>query len=418
MSKNGYLQASRLLLTFAFFFLSNASVLVYVLWITPEIVSFEFVLWLLVLVPCFWSMRSENLWNDFFTVLEKNWFIYPFLLFAGISVYWSVAWQVSLFRWLMLLFTIIAGGYIGLRNDLRKIVELLSVFGVYILFFSILLVIFAPKLGVMNYYIIQGAWKGIFWHKNHMGLIATFLNTLYLINVIYYWASKRKTALFWGALYLFSLVFVIQSDSVAAYMTTILLHGLVLVGMFLIKFGSYIRKSHWVMFTLVSLLGLVLVLFNLEFIFGIFGRNTSLTGRIPMWSYLFNTYFFDRPYLGYGFNAFWYIVTHRIALMYAAGYPDQIVIADNGFIDILINTGYVGFALFLLFYFGAWWSSIKTALKSVDIVGLFPLILMAYVLIANITWSLLFENEGFMMLVMISVLFSIAHKNNEANPLG
>jgi hypothetical protein len=39
-------------------------------------------------------------------------------------------------------------------------------------------------------------------------------------------------------------------------------------------------------------------------------------------------------------------------------------------------------------------------------VGVFPVILMAYTLLANISWSLLFENEGFFMLIMIAVLFS------------
>ena len=93
----------------------------------------------------------------------------------------------------------------------------------------------------------------------------------------------------------------------------------------------------------------------------------------------------------------------------AAGYPDPIVIADNGFIDILVNTGYIGLILFLIFYFGAWWRSIKYAhAKAKDINGIFPLILMSYTLIANISWSLIFENESFFMLIMISVLFCIS----------
>ena len=128
-----------------------------------------------------------------------------------------------------------------------------------------------------------------------------------------------------------------------------------------------------------------------------------------MWTYLFNTYFSKHPLLGYGFNAFWYIDSHRVAMGLAAGYPDPIVIADNGFIDILINTGYVGLILFLVFYFGVWWRSIQYARKAKDINGIFPLILMSFTLLANISWSLIFENEGFFMLIMISVLFSISN---------
>ena len=111
--------------------------------------------------------------------------------------------------------------------------------------------------------------------------------------------------------------------------------------------------------------------------------------------------------IGYGFNAFWYIESHQVAVQQAAGYPDPIIIADNGFIDILINTGFVGLFLFLIFYFGLWWRSIAFASKAKDIIGVFPVILMSYTLVANITWSLIFENEGFFMLLMISVLFYV-----------
>ncbi len=124
-----------------------------------------------------------------------------------------------------------------------------------------------------------------------------------------------------------------------------------------------------------------------------------------MWTYLFDTYINKQPLGGYGFNAFWYLGSHRVAMGQAAGYPDPIVIADNGFIDILVNTGYTGLILFLIFYIGIWWNSIKFAIKAKDMNGIFPVILMSFTLLANVSWSLIFENESFMMFVMISVLF-------------
>lgn len=127
-----------------------------------------------------------------------------------------------------------------------------------------------------------------------------------------------------------------------------------------------------------------------------------------MWTYLFDAYFSKRPLFGYGFNAFWYIDSYRLAVQQAAGYPDPIIIADNGFIDILMNTGYAGLILFSIFYFGLWWRSIKYSSKAKDIYGIFPVILVSYTLLANISWSLIFENEGFFMLIMISILFSIS----------
>lgn len=408
MLRKNYQQILELLFIFSLFFLSNASAFLHVVWLVPEIVFIEVVVWLILTALAAWILNKYNLGSNFIYQLRKNWIILPFTILSGLSIFWSVYWEISLARWLILLFTIISGGFIGLRYSIKEIIKLLSVFGVYILLLSSILVYFVPRLGVMNYYIIQGAWKGLYWHKNHMGLIAVFINILFLINIIYSLQSKEKNILFWGLLYLFSLLFIYQTDSVAAYMTTIGLHGLILLALFLMKFGKNFRKSHYFVF-IIALIFASLVLFtNADRLFGIFNRNTSLTGRVPMWTYLFDAYINQQPFLGYGFNAFWYLDSHQLAVQNAAGYPDPIIIADNGFIDILVNTGYVGLTLFLIFYFGAWWCSIKYAMKARDISGIFPVILMSFTLLANISWSLIFENEGFFMLIMIAVLFSIS----------
>ena len=129
-----------------------------------------------------------------------------------------------------------------------------------------------------------------------------------------------------------------------------------------------------------------------------------------MWSYLFDNYISRRPFVGYGFNAFWYIKAYQEDVQRAAGYPDPIIIADNGFIDILVNTGYLGLFLFMVFYVWAGWRSVQYSIHAKDIINLFPALLMLFTTIANITWSLLFENEGFFLLMMISVLFSISQR--------
>jgi exopolysaccharide production protein ExoQ len=408
MLPKNYQKISDELLIFILFFLSNALAFIHVVWLVPEIVLLDAVVLFMLASFFIWTMNKNNLLSSFFESLKRNWIILPFLIFSGCSIFWSVYWEVSLYRWLILLFTISTGAYIGLRYNIREIVKLLSIFGVYILFLSSILVFFMPDLGVMNYYIIQGAWKGLYWHKNHMGLIAVFINILFLINIIYSLQSKEKGIISWGSLYLFSLLFIYQTDSVAAYMTTIFLHGVILLALILLKFGGKFRRPHYLIFSLVLLFASLILYFNIGRFFSVFNRSTSLTGRIPMWNYLFDAYFSKRPLFGYGFNAFWYIDSHQAAIQQVAGYPDPVIIADNGFIDILVNTGYVGFVFFLIFYFGLWWSSFQYARKAKDINEIFPVILMSYTLLANISWSLIFENESFFMLIMISVLFSIS----------
>jgi exopolysaccharide production protein ExoQ len=405
MLQKSYQQNSDLFLILCLFFMSNISAFLLIVWLIPQFVFVELIIWFLLVTFAIWILDKNKLIHKFGESFKRNWMIFPFLLFSGFSILWSIDQEVSLYRWLILVFTVIAGGYIGLRHDLRKIIELLSVFGIYILLLSFILVVFRPDIGIMNYYSIQGAWMGLYWHKNHMGLIATFINILFLINLIDSGQSKNKRLLFWPPLYLLSLVFVYQSDSVAALITTIFLHCAIFLVLLLLKFGKYLNIYHYVILAIVLILAFVFLYFNIDYFFEMFNRNSSLTGRIPMWSYLFKTYFSQRPFLGYGFNAFWFIDSYRVAMGQAAGYPDPIVIADNGFIDILINTGYIGFSLFLIFYLGVWWRAIQSAIKDKDIIGLFPLVTMTYILLANISWSLIFESEGFFMLLMVIIMF-------------
>jgi O-antigen ligase len=135
-----------------------------------------------------------------------------------------------------------------------------------------------------------------------------------------------------------------------------------------------------------------------------------------MWKHLFGTYFTEHPYLGYGFNAFWYLYSHRKAMQVAAGYPDPIVIADNGFVDILINNGVIGFLLFLILYIGIWYRSLSLVTTTKQNVNILPLIVMAFTLISNVSWSLLFENEAYIMLIMMIVLFACKQQKISLDP--
>ena len=408
MLSRNYQQTLDLLLIFSLFFLSNILTFGYAFWLVPVLVLLASVVWLILTGVSLWNLYKSDLLDDFWAGMKSAWTILPFLFFSAFSILWSVNQEVSFYRWLALLCTLITGTYIGLRYSMNEIIKWLSVFGVYILVVSSIFVFVFPEIGIMNYHIIQGAWQGVYWHKNHMGLLTTFINILFLINIINSFPSQRKNMLFWAGVYIYSLVFLYQTDSAAAYLTTVLLHGLILLALLLLKFRQSIRKVHYVLFCALLVIASMFLYMNLDRFLGIFNRNTTLTGRIPMWSYLFDTYINQKPIGGYGFNAFWYIKSHQEAIQQAAGYPDTVIIADNGFIDLLVNTGYVGLILFMIFYLHVWGRSLVHAGNARDISGFFPVILMAYTLLANISWSLLFENEGFFMLVMIAVLGCIS----------
>src|SRR6185503_8198045 len=240
-----YEQTLDLLLVFSLFFLSNSLAFAYAFWLVPALVLLASIFWLLLTAFSLRNLYRYDLLADLLETLKRNWTILPFLIFAGLSLFWSVNPEISIYRWVTLLCTLITGAYIGLRYSLSEIIKFLSVFGIYLLLISTLLVFFVPEIGIMNYYIIQGAWSGIYWHKNHMGLLATFINILFLINIINSFRSRQRDILFWGVLYIYSLVFLYQTDSVAAYLTTIFLHSLILVALLWLKFRRRIHRVHY-----------------------------------------------------------------------------------------------------------------------------------------------------------------------------
>lgn len=376
-----------------------------VLWLQPQIVLIATLAWLIISLFIAAVLFRQEMSSVFIKQIWKNWFVLPFFVFAGISILWSTDWSISLMRWLTLLFIILVGGYIGLKSSIHELLKSLSIFGILILVVSLFFVFFMPYAGVMNYYSIQGAWKGIFWHKNHFGLLASFFGMLFLVNFLSSLKSKSAGKYIWAALFLLSVLCVIKSDSAAAYITTLSMTILIILVYIWLRIRYRLHKIHYLVFGLILLSILILMVVKLDFVLSIFNRKTSLTGRVPLWGYMFSAYLSKRSILGYGFNAFWYNPLHRVVLQQAAGYPDPIVISDNGFIDILINIGFLGLGLFLVFYFGSWWRAIQFAKSENSILGFLSAFLLAFILVANISWSLIFENESFFMLLMIMSLF-------------
>jgi O-antigen ligase len=239
---------------------------------------------------------------------------------------------------------------------------------------------------------------------------------VFLVRTIGGLGSHDRAAWIWAALYFFALLVVWKSESAAAYITVLILHALTVLLLGNLQFKASLHAWHYAVLALGLLAALAVVLGNLEFVFGVFNRNTSLTGRVPMWGHLFDLYISRRPLGGFGFSAFWYPVEHRITMQQMAGYPDPIVVADNGFLDLLLNTGYVGLALFLLFFASLWWRALRNAWYAAGVYELLPLIVLAFVLIANLTWSLLFENESFFMLIMIALSSMVGGTRDLENP--
>lgn len=406
MNTNKNIKTTEIFFVFIILFLSNLSALFRVIWLIPNLILAKAILMLIFALVAVGILKKRGLLGELVELLKKNWFLFPFMLFALASFFWSIRLDISIYRWVILLSLVFISAYLGLRYSLKQLLTILSAFGLLILFLSTFFVLFLPQFGVMNYYTIQGAWSGIFWHKNHMGIIVAFINIIFLLKTIEVFRTSKTVLLFWGSAYLYSLFFLIKTDSVGAYLSTIFVYGVLAILFIWVKVRHALKAKHYLLFASVVLLVTLLLLLNLDTFFGLFNRQTNLTGRVPLWTYLFQGYFSKKPILGYGFNAFWYIGAHQMDIQQVVGYANSIIISDNGFIDILISNGIIGFSLFALFYLGMWYRSFEVLKKANRAVDLLPITIMAFSFVGNLSWSLLFENESFLMAVMLTLLFA------------
>jgi O-antigen ligase len=73
----------------------------------------------------------------------------------------------------------------------------------------------------------------------------------------------------------------------------------------------------------------------------------TLSGRVPIWEYV-GTEIDKKLFLGYGFAAYWIMGSTRILLFadYFEGF--KVNQAHNGYLEIILQLGLIGFAFFLV----------------------------------------------------------------------
>jgi len=367
----------------------------------------ETVLWLFAMLIMFYLLGKHSLSRQYLQSWLSQPLLMVFVVFSLLSVFWSTAWNVALHRSLSFLFATAAAVFFGLRYSLEEFLHVLAWVGGLIALSSSMLVIANPELGTQIGTLYQGAWRGIFWHKNQLGNILPIFNIIFLLLIVLSLKWKERPGARWLFVffYFLSLIDIVFAKSASGYIVTIVLH-LSLGTVFLwLRIRQFLRPIHYYMVLAAFVAVSTAILLNLGFIFGLLGKSVSLTGRVPLWGLLLHEVFPLHPWFGQGFGTIWASLDFRLYMQDLVGWRYPILIGDNGFMDILLNLGVVGLIMFMMFYIKAWGNSIQYCLRDLTLTGFFPLIFMIYTFFANITFSLFMEIET--MVWMLMVVFTI-----------
>jgi exopolysaccharide production protein ExoQ len=229
-----------------------------------------------------------------------------------------------------------------------------------------------------------GAWRGIFNHKNDLGAMMA-------LAVLVEWHLPARTTkakvfkVIWLGAYS---VLLLLSHSV----TSIVSVGMAILLMFTIKTFRHQYRLIVPLLLLATMFAGTLIALNATSVTGALGRSADLSGRGDLWQWVV-VMILKRPLLGYGFSGFWKGASGESAVVEnRVGWSP--VYAHNGYLEIALSLGLVGFLLFLWFAWTGLQRAVRRAKEAESIEDLWPLAFLIFFLIHNLgECTILWQNS-------------------------
>ena len=364
----------------------------------PECIS-----WILVGILFLWIANQKKNLYLFLYAWKRNWILLGFIFFAICSIFWSDNFLVSLYKVLVLIGCSTIAAYIGITFPGNTFIKKLSYFFVFVIGLSYGLALLFPTIGTFIGYPYFGAWRGWFTIKNYMGPVMSVVTIVYLFITLD-GDEKISIRLLSLCFYLLSVGLVFLSQSATGIIIMIILNAGSLFFYSWVKWKKWLHAGHYIVLGILFAGLFIFALTNLSFLFGLLNKNTTFTGRVPLWSFLINTGLANHPVLGSGFGATWANYQFMLATDTAVGW--KAFTAHDGFVEIFFSLGLVGAILLISILLLCIYRVTIHAIKEQSFISFFPILLIIFVITTNITESFFLELESFAWFLMIFALFS------------
>jgi exopolysaccharide production protein ExoQ len=264
-------------------------------------------------------------------------------LLAVASTAWSLAPLLTLRRSLPFALAGLFGLWFEIRFPVHRQRAILRITFLALALATVAVVVFAPAIGLDHSPGHAADWQGIFTQKNACGRMMVLATAVLLFG-------ERLTAI--RALSLVLCFFVlVMSGSRGAWIIEIALLLLWLALHLCRRVSARTRTALAIAAPFAGAACVVLTIWLYQRFAGVFGRDLSLSGRTQIWAQVAR-FIARRPLTGYGYDAFWRGLTGP-SLQIAAAVHFVVEHAHNGFLEILLELGALGLALFLLSWIGA-----------------------------------------------------------------
>jgi len=214
-----------------------------------------------------------------------------------------------------------------------------------------------------------------------------------------------KHVVFNSLMFALSSVLVFGSWSATGIIIYFVLNGHLVLAMLWLRYRQQLNRKRYMIILGIFLAALFVFIFNLDVIFQLFRRSSTLTGRTFIWEDILVNLWTQKPIFGYGFGAIWNQEYYRVLIQTRHSWAFQVYFADNGFLDLLLNTGLIGLGLFLVFFVCTGIHAFRLLLKQHNMLSVFPVLVLVYVFWANISYSFLSEVDQFVWMLLILSAF-------------
>jgi len=329
--------------------------------------------------------------SSFIHTARKDLLLWLLTGLAAISIYWSVVPKETSMSSCFLTLSLLLGIYIAMRFSFEKQLSILM---------GAILMAAALSLFVIFMFPSVGRGRGIHLYKNMLGPI-NLLGIIVFLQMLRIRRYRLISQFGFGL----SLFLIIYSRSITS------LFGLFFI-LVLYLLYNMLKSRQWGVLSLLILLVILVGIFgqwlliNLGDILRIFGKDATLTGRIPLWERAME-FGIERPWLGYGFKAFWSEETYHIQYWQDMRYWAA-KHAHNGFLQLFLELGFVGFMIFLLSFL----INILRAVKFLRLKGqefsLWPLMFLIYLLFVNIPYTRLMTEMSIYWILYVAMTYTLA----------
>jgi O-antigen ligase len=230
--------------------------------------------------------------------------------------------------------------YLVLRFKPEEIMTIVQMLGAVVCGLGLFLIILLPKFGLARDPRYSDAWQGIFIDRTSAAKCLVFLLSPALVF------RYRRSGYLRMAYIVLLVTFIVMAHAITAAIA-VCIYCLFMAMLFCSR--RLERKTAYVLGIFAVVGCIVLVIAALPYaadVLRLFGRDLTLTGRTELWVAVTRS-ILKRPVLGYGFYAFWLGLKGEsahaiIAAHWMYGY------AHNGILDLLLQLGLVGLALFVV----------------------------------------------------------------------